>query len=182
MILNLRGPGGSGKTYVHRHLIDAYLKRSICSPDFRGRRTRKAISHELSGGLYVVGRYTPGADGIRFEPLMDLVRAFAPLGHVFFENVMVSGNANAWLALRREMPDQEWVWATIDTPFELCLERIYSRNGGKPIKEGVAAAHFRRVHRAHAQLEEAGEKTVWIDHTRAYDQVHEILTAGGWRP
>jgi len=93
---------------------------------------------------------------------------------------MVSANISSWLPVRRELADHDWIWATLDTPIETCLARIYHRNGGKPIKEGAIIAHHNRVKRHAVELEALGEHTAWIDHTRSTEDVHELLMKNGW--
>lgn len=181
MILNLRGGGGAGKTTVFKGLIDTYLVEPLWAPNFRTKNVKKPVAWRLAGELFVLGRYQTGGDGIRFEPLMDMIRAFAPRGHVMFENVLVSGNVSSWLPFRREIGGK-WIWATLDTPQALCVERIYGRNGNKPIKEDVHAAHDRRVRKKVQELVDLGENSVWVDHTRSLEHVVELLKSGGWSP
>lgn len=184
MILNLRGGNGSGKSYVHHWLLDNHEHRPLYLANFNSIHQQKPRVWQLDGigrqPLFVIGRYQPGADGIAFKPLGDLVKAFAPHGHVFFENVMVAANISSWLPVRRALADHEWIWATLDTPLELCFERIYARNGGAPLKEPAIVAHYKRTHKCHNQLVEAGERTVMIDHERSVQQVEELLHEGGW--
>lgn len=181
MITNLRASNGGGKTTIYHWLIDNHEHEPLYSPNFRTQQEHKPRVFRLTGDLYCVGRYAAGADGIGFAALQDLVRAFGRRGHVIFENVMVSANISSWLPIRREFPDVPWIWATLDTPQDVCLQRIYGRNGGKPIKEEPIKAHYRRVRRMHDQLTELGEQTVLIDHTKSIEQVHELLQANGWR-
>jgi len=183
MIINVRGGHGSGKSTIGRWFIDNHKHVPLHSPNFRTDRVQKPVSFHLEGDLFVLGRYQPGGDGIRFDPLEELIRGFAKVGHVLFENVLVSGNVPRFLRLRAEMPEIDWVWATLDTPEDLCIERIYARNGGKPIKEDTTRGHHRRVLRLAEQLEAMPDQhTVTLDHTgyNAINQVHALLVEGGW--
>jgi hypothetical protein len=179
-VLNLRGGNGSGKTYVHHWLIDNHESEPLYSPNFFSDTEKKPNAWKLPGGLYLIGKYTAGADSILFQNLYAQVQAFAKEGHVFFENILVSGSKQAWLSKRRSMPDQDWVWATLDTSPETCIERIYARNGGKPIQEQTIIDFNNRIRKLATWLYDQGEVSVRIDHTDSVRQVHELLTKEGW--
>jgi len=179
-VFNLRGGNGAGKTTVGHWLIDTYQATPLYEPNLRSASVRKPMAWQLPGDLYVLGRYQAGGDGIGFDALGDMVTAFSRIGHVFFENVMVSGNLSTWVPKRRLIPDVDWVWMTLDTPAQLCLDRIQQRNGGKPVKEKAIVGHHDRIIQMHGELLEMGEHAVMIDHTRSIEHVHEVLIAGGW--
>lgn len=166
---------------MHRWLIDNHEKEPLFSPNFRTGHEHKPKAWRLAGDMFIIGRYTAGADGVSFPELMDCTRAFAPVGHVFFENVMVSANISSWLPVRQQLAEHDWLWMTLDTPLETCIARIYGRNGDKPIKEGAITQHHNRVKRHAVQLAEMGERSVWIDHTRSIENVHELLMENGWK-
>ena len=180
MILNLRGGNGSGKTTIHHWLIDNHDAEPMFDPNFFTEAEKKANAWKLPGGLYIIGKYTGGGDSVLFESLKSMVRGFSQEGHVFFENVLVSGSKHSWLNIRKEMSDQDWVWATLDTSPEICLERIYSRNGGKPIKEDIIIGFNKRVRSLQEWLASEGEKSYLLDHTQSIKLVHDLLTEGGW--
>jgi predicted ABC-type ATPase len=182
-IINLRGGNGSGKTTVHHWLIDEHNAEPMFDPPFFGGADKKANAWKIPGNdkpLYVIGKYTGGADSILFETLWTEIQGFAQHGHVFFENVLVSGGKMAWLKKRRTMPDQRWFWLTLDTPAEVCIERIYGRNGGKPINEEQIKNFNARVRMLSGWLHEEGEESYTIDHTKSIEQVHKFLELGGW--
>ncbi len=179
-VLNLRGGNGSGKSTVHHWLLDNHERSPLYFGNFHSSQKQLPRVWQLPGNLFVIGRYGPGADGIGFKPLAQMVEVLAPRGHVFFENVMVSGNITSWMPCREAIADQRWIWATLDTPIEVCLDRIQKRNGGKAVKEDAIIDHHNRSKKCHTRLADAGEETVWVDHTRSIEHVHELLTKGGW--
>lgn len=182
MIFNLRGSGGAGKTTVYRHLVDNYLVRELYAPNFRTHLAHKPVVFELRGNLYMLGRYATGTDALRNEPIKNLIRGFTQLGHVFVENVLISGNVATWRELREELGCPRWIWATLDTPEDECIRRIYQRNGGKVIKEYEQRLQWRRVQRRHEQLVGLGEEAIRVNHTRAIEHVEELLRGAGWAP
>ncbi len=162
-------------------MLNNHENEPLHTPNFRSQYEHKPQVFHLEGDMFCVGRAQAGADGIGFAALQDMVRAFAARGHVLFENVMVSANLSSWLPIRKEFPNERWLWMTLDTPEEVCIERIYQRNGGKPIKEDPILAHHRRVKRMHQQLVDAGEEAIMIDHTKSIEQVHSLLQEAGWK-
>jgi len=180
VILNLRGGNGSGKTTIHHWLIDNHDAEPMYDPNFFTDAVKKPNAWKLPGGLYVIGKYTGGGDSILFDQLKTMVNGFSQHGHVFFENVLVSGSKMAWLNIRKTMSDRDWVWATLDTPADICIERIYGRNGGKPIQEDTIRGFNKRVRSLGEWLAEEGEKSVLIDHTNSIKMVHDLLEQGGW--
>lgn len=179
-VLNLRGGNGSGKSFVHKWMIDNHDSTPLYSPNFFTRAEKKATAWKLAGDLYLIGGYQTGADSILFNSLYAQVQAFAQHGHVFFENVLVSGSKMSWLRRRQAMPDQNWIWATLDTPPEICVQRIYNRNGGKPINEQVIIDFNCRIRALQTWFAAAGERSVLIDHRNQVREVHDLLTEGGW--
>jgi hypothetical protein len=178
-VLNLRGGNGSGKTFVHHWLIDNHESVPLFTPNFFSDTEKKPNAWMLPGGLFIIGKYTGGADSILFQDLYAQVQAFAQEGHVFFENILVSGSKQAWLSKRRTI-SSDWIWATLDTPPELCLERIYERNGGKPIQENTIRDFNQRIRTLATWLYNQGETSVRVDHTDSVRIVHQLLTDGGW--
>ena len=179
-VFNLRGGNGSGKSTVHHWLLDNHETKPLYFANFHSKQQQLPRVWELPGKLFVIGRYGPGGDGIGFKPLAQMVESYAPGAHVFFENVMVSGNITTWLPCRQRLPEERWIWGTLDTPIETCLERIYNRNGGATIKEDGIIDHHNRSKKCHTKLVEAGEEAVWIDHTDSINHVHRLLTEAGW--
>lgn len=195
MIINIRGTNGAGKTSVYRRFIDDHPGEELFGPTPRlqtDRRYVKPIAFALPGGTFCVGRHQAGCDGIHpQEIIVDLVRHYAALGHVVYENVLISGNRGRWEAMARDLePTNHTVWAVLDTPFATCLERIYQRRAlraaegwkhrGATIKEGLIEQQYRRVHRVSLGAVGAGIDVRLIDHTRAYEQTHDLLVRAGW--
>ncbi len=92
-----------------------------------------------------------------------------------------------WLAeeLRRDgaraLP---FVVLQLDTPFDKCIERIYSRNSGEPSNEDAQCTNFRGLRGAQlAAWRATGAATVqYLDHTRAVEDVLQWFRTGGCSP
>lgn len=202
MILNLRGPSGSGKSYPGFRLLDNYGPpvEEIRSTDYFGRKRPKLIAQILPGGLCLAGRYTMkkstvgdgvgysgGVDG--FFPVAELQDMLTMLSdrfpHMLVESLMISGTYQRWAdwADERDAAGQPVTFATLDTPLETCLRRVRERNGGREVKDDTIAKHRKQVHRCASRLrEEGGHRSLILDHTRSYDQVEHLLLEGGWDP
>lgn len=202
MILNLRGPSGSGKSYPGFQLLKEYGPpiEEIRSTDYFNRKRPKLIGQVLPGGLCLAGRYTMkkstvkegagysgGVDG--FFPVEELQQMLTDLSdqypHMLVESLMISGTFERWSdwAHERAQAGNPVTFATLDTPLELCLERVQQRNGGKPVKEDTIAKHRRQVHRCARRLQdEGGHRSLLLDHTQSYEGVKQLLFEGGWDP
>lgn len=154
IVINLRGPGGSGKTSTIREFADIH---GGWFPIYSGERQGKTrvlppriLGYETADGIRVVGSYEVncgGCDTIKEQQTIeDLVEAWADEGHdVVFEGLLVSSVFGRWQGFchRLEAKGHTYVWAFINTPFDTCVERILHRNGGKPISMKVAQNHWK---------------------------------------
>lgn len=148
MILNLRGTSGSGKTTVVRGLMAKFPINQIVGEE------KKPYGYECrpeadGPNLYVVGSYKNtcgGCDGIKTQDeICDRVRTFASQGDVVFEGLLISHLYSRYLNLDREMAKlhgQKTIWAFLDTPLELCLERVKARRDERAAAKGKEATPF----------------------------------------
>ena len=145
--MNIRGTGGSGKTYIVQHLRGDNSEAITLGPA----KTPGCITKD---GIVVVGPYGSGKcgglDRVRTQALCkEAVRAAMQLGRpVVFEGLLVSGIFGPWHKFSqecRERGEGVIVWAFLQTPVDMCLKRIYQRNGGKPIIEHHIIAKAKQV-------------------------------------
>lgn len=207
MILNLRGPSGAGKSYPGFQLLDKFgppieewrTTEYFPKEDGTPRNKPKLVAQILPGGLALAGRYTMKrstrrADGIAYSggldgmyPMDELMRLLQDLSdryeHVLFESLMISGTFQRWLDFsERNGGPENFTFATLDTPFELCVKRVLTRNGGKPVREDQMERHRKQVHKCAAKFHAAGARSFMIDHTKSYEQVLSLLQQAGWDP
>jgi hypothetical protein len=204
VIVNLRGPSGSGKSYPGFKLLQEYgpgveiTSRSYFAKTGKPLRKDKLVGHMLPGGLILAGRYriqkstriegagyTGGVDGwIPIAETQRLLSHLAQVGdHMFMESLMLSGTFPRWSEWAFEQGSPEnFVFATLDTPLEKCVANVMRRNGGKQVKEDQMASNRRAVVRAARKFAEAGHRSVRIDHEHNYEQVRDLLFGGGWDP
>ena len=139
MIINIRGTSGSGKTYT----TTSFMKS--CGQDLEIQwkelgnyaKPDAVAAHVVFYKLqpvYFIGSYRNvcgGCDTIKTQDLIcSLVRHFAPLGHVVFEGLLASHLFARYAALYQEMRNiakLPFVIAYMDTPLEICIERVKQR-------------------------------------------------------
>lgn len=196
MLVNLRGSHGSGKTWVSHKLVLDHEHEGVIDPEYcREKHFIKPNCFIVEGGLNVVGRWKSGMDGIFPQEIIeDMIEYWAPKGHVVWENVMISANVGRWCVLAHKLePINHSVWMFLDTPLELCIERVFERrreSSGRgfshrqedfEVKLDVLGGHWRRCRRAAVRAAAEGIDVRWTDHTQAYEQVNNMLVVeGGW--
>lgn len=200
MITVLRGSSGSGKSFIAYKLLETVPNEPIFWPANTPPNTNKTkpriMGYHFAGDLFLVGPYTArkcgGADsisgGFPKAQLPFLERAARKFKHVLFESLMGAVCKNEdWVDLRTRLETDRIsslpvIFPTMNTPQELCLERIRERNGGKSFNIGATNANWRRVNKHRQTLEDYGFYAPYIDHTRAYEHTVELLRWGGWNP
>jgi predicted ABC-type ATPase len=181
-IINVRGCNGSGKTYTvtgllptdrqldHRWGIDTYTVQSQ-----HWTATLLGRYETACGGMDTVKTQIAARSAV--EHAADIS---CPNHSVVFEGVLISTIYGPWEALTRRLEEQghEVIWAFMDTPLDVCLQRIYERNGGKAIKEDLVAAKHRTISNVRRKAEQAGITVVDIDHTSPRAQLRGMLYHG----
>lgn len=148
MIIDIRGTSGSGKTTVARAVLGAGSAvpiRGDSDGGFFGTgkpECYEVIIPNVPKRVYVLGSYEQtcgGCDSIGTQDeICDLVRKYSQQGHVVMEGLLMSHLFGRYLALDRELDPLTYVWAFLDTPLELCLERVQARREAR----GVAKKPF----------------------------------------
>lgn len=182
VVVNLRGPKGSGKSTLVYKLLSEYGHTPV-SDDLRP-NARLAYVHQLPGNFFVLGNYdggTAGSEGLAEEQLIALLRRYLERGMVFFENMKEI--VLRYHEFSRELGPGRYVWAFLDTPVEQCVQNIYKRNGGKPFQEDkVRKQHRYYWNRFIPRVRELGEEVVVLDHGHAYEHLVWLLRSKGWDP
>lgn len=185
MIINLRGANGSGKSTVAVELLNKAQPVDLGWYKTKAGKDKAVEGYGSSTGLVTVGKYATdcgGCDGIPTQDLIcDAVRKASGLpgaANVIFEGVIVSTIFMRYLELDREMTKlgHKFIWAFLDTPVEVCLERIYKRNGGKEIKEQLVHDKIKSIKATRHKALAVDRCVVDIDHTRATEHVRDILS------
>lgn len=156
LILNVRGPGGSGKTTAVREFLRLRNPRQLLEQNRVGAKGQplrdKVIGYELDGNIRVVGSYEMtcgGCDSIQKQDcIKELVLSWADEGYdVIFEGLMISSVWSTWTAVQEiaEARGHEWLWVFMNTPLDQCVKNILKRNGGKPINEDLVVTKWKSL-------------------------------------
>lgn len=164
-IVNIRGCNGSGKTTIVRRFLE-----KLPSTPLGGKPGRpngyvvEADAWGIATPVYVVGSYENtcgGADGITTqEEIADRVVKAHALGHVLVEGLLMS-KSSAGGHVAPVLKKHGAIFAFLDTPWEVCLERVLARRAAagntKPFDpEKTMRTAYEQCHRSYELLEEAG--------------------------
>jgi hypothetical protein len=145
-LINIRGCNGSGKTTLLRLLVQELGAGSVDKLEVPDHKPIPVTY--CPGGIAILGDYHPATQGTTAG--CDKIKTQAAVKHalrklvkdpglnvVLFEGVVVATIYGPWKEFTEENGDNGMVWAFLDTPLDVCLTRIQTRNGGKPIKEDL---------------------------------------------
>ena len=181
MIINIRGTHGSGKSTLVKQLIDKY-----CLEDMRNEAAKingyALRIPEISKLVFVVGPYETacgGCDAVQpYDLIWPRVEGYSKRGHVIFEGALVStslGVVGQGLAHFKKKS----VVAYLDTPVELCLQRIAARRAAKgdtrPLNPKNTVSKVAAIARTQSRFEALGVRCVTFNHKKAFKQLLELL-------
>lgn len=122
-IIKIHGCSGAGKTTAVRQLMNALG----AVPRVEG---GKIEAYCVFDNTYVLGSYENTCGGMdtvgSAEEVMKLVDKYAALGNVIFEGLLQSTYYGA-MGVHSQKYGDRYVYAFLDTPIELCLERVVAR-------------------------------------------------------
>jgi hypothetical protein len=182
---NLRGTNGSGKTYV----ATALLARSNARPFEHTTKKSGKIKPLIYRGelfnlpFYIFGSYETYCGGCDTIPSVHIVaelldrhlRNPSNPGLVFYEGLMISHMLGT-VGNIAHLYNSRHVMAFLDTPIEVCIERVRSRRAErgniKPFDPNrTLVGDYKAVKQAKQNALRAGFAVVDIDHTLAVDEV-----------
>jgi hypothetical protein len=194
MVIQLRASMGAGKSTLVRRLLVEHGGQLIEKRAFVRERDGKKINVHLwrcDNDLFVLGRYDlettsgKGGDFVNGPVGRDIIRHYAHLPHLVWESAWGSTEfgTDEWLDEVRRLGI---LWATLDTPLDTCIERIYKRrqergaNVGAALNEKKLLQNHARVHALAARGTAAGIHGVTLNDAHAYEQLHDLLVHRGW--
>jgi thymidylate kinase len=181
-VLNVRGTNGSGKSTVVRDLMK-HLGVISQIKDNSG----KTWAYECGEKVFVLGRYETACGGLDtykdFAQTRQSIRALIPLGHIVCEGVLWSTVFKQSDEVAREFPQHHFIFALLDTPAEICIQRVKARQEAKgkvkPFDEALLLDKIEQITRRQAALKEAGWDTRTLPWLSAFPVVCEWLTNEG---
>jgi thymidylate kinase len=196
MIINIRGTNGSGKTTLARELITPQAQPVDLvwydNPTKRDPGRRSSVEGwGTPGGYLAVGKYSTGCGGmdtiktfdLQQQAVMAATRLPGSPRHVICEGVLASTVAGSWLEFFKAVQSEgahRVLVAYLDTPLELCLERIRERQratdrGEREIKEDLVADKIKSIKATRSKMEFAGIPTVLLRHDRAVEDLWDTI-------
>jgi hypothetical protein len=132
--------------------------------------------------LYVIGPYENacgGCDAIQpYSEIWPRVEKYAEEGHVIFEGVLISTNYGT-IGTSSEKYGRDFVFAFLNTPLDICLERIkarrLARGNTKPLNPYQTEWKHKAINKLVAKFTERGRRCVVLDYRKAVAQVLGLL-------
>lgn len=138
-VIKLGGCNGSGKTSVARGLLDAMTKQKRHEYQLKSGKTGVFYRgrYDFTGvDVYVLGKYDNVCGGMdtisdkedRFSMVQDLSES-NPKAIVFFEGLITGKTFGALgdLSVAHQALNIPWLYAFMDTPFDVCVDRVLMR-------------------------------------------------------
>lgn len=214
MIIDLRGTGGAGKSYVGHNLLDRYgwgdrdddgLRSSLgryerimlpAQTEFNTNKKKpKLAGYHLPGGLVILGAYEAKSGGLELgftgQQGEDYVaQACRRYEHVFVEALFISLVIGRYRDLQAQLISEgyEYETAFLNTPMDVCRERILERRGpdydGPPISEKYTIRrNWTRLHNnIRPRFLEAGLPAPYVPYEDAVAWIDQRFRAAGWDP
>jgi hypothetical protein len=176
MIIKLHGTSGAGKSTIAYGFLNK--AKSVSALSEKGKIKYYAVDHpDLDRPLYVLGRYESacgGCDTLKAAEQIDLLDKCAPHGHVLYEGLLASEYYGALGAASEQYGDNH-IFAFLDTPIEVCIERVKARRlaagNDKPLNEENTRGRIKKIEALKRRLTNMGRVVVDVDHTQAYEDV-----------
>lgn len=184
IVIQLRGTMGAGKSYCVHQLFKQFktvrLEHGISGKKYF---SYQFITPNGTPPIYTIGTYERVCGGIDFMPVAisnALIKDYVKKGSVIFEGLYAGHSFNRYVTLSKEIG--QLVWAIMDTPVSLCIERVVARrqarNNFKPFNPQHLIKSHAYGHLQAAKALAAGELVIYLDHTRAAEQVRDLLVTG----
>lgn len=178
VVVNLRGTHGAGKSTVAVSILASWPSRELY---LGGKLVGYRVDWRRKEPLYIVGPYRTacgGCDAIQpYDRIWPLVRGVALAGHhCLFEGALVSCSYGSIGEASELLPKSvKFVFATLDTPLETCIQRVNARraaNGKSPLEDtrNIEGKH-KSVLSSHLRAFDRGRRVCGIHHEHAAQEV-----------
>lgn len=192
MIINIRGTNGSGKTTLARQLIGPDPNPvdliQYDSPTKRDPNRKAWVEGWGNENFLAIGSYKQGCGGMDTIPSFDLQQKAVGFAldrwrshHIVCEGVLASTVAGSWLEFFQVASGYTKVLiAYLDTPLELCLDRIRARQiaakgEAREIKRDLVENKIKSINATRAKFNAAGIDTVTLRHETALSDLLGVI-------
>lgn len=184
IVVKLGGTNGSGKTSVARALLDMMEEQDVA---------KKATYGFIDGKAWVIlGSYKTVCGGM--DTISDKEERLALINDhigngwrdhdeddvIFFEG-LITGKTYGKIGELSELDNgARWIYAFMDTPFEVCVERVLARRAARgntaPFNaERTMRPTYKAVHSTAKRALAQGHKVVWLPHKLKPAHIAEFL-------
>jgi hypothetical protein len=180
LIVKIHGPSGAGKTTVVRRIME---RASHVSPfkTSRGKIEAYRLDRPAGPPVYVLGSYANNCGGMDTvadaATAIEMVDRYAALGHVLHEGLLQSTYYGA-PGKASELYGDHYIFAFLDTPIDLCLDRVKARreeNGSKnKFDPTLTIQKHETIRRLRNRLRTMGRRVVDLDYRCAEEQVEAL--------
>ena len=172
LVLKIHGTSGAGKTTAVRDLME-YGEVYPLGPNPKRPEAYQLIIQSLTSPVYILGPYENtcgGMDGVTsVDEQIRLIHHYAELGHVIYEGLLLSTYFGK-IGLEMQRYGKNHIWAFLDTPIEVCIERIKARRlaagNEKPLNERNTRERIKPILSLKAKLIRMNQNVVELK----YDQ------------
>lgn len=172
LLVNIRGCNGSGKSTIPMSMMDDPEVKIVSKPF--GNKSVKILTVFPTYKWVALGSYlnkTGGMDTLSNKALKQKILWYAlkkyPEYDILMEGVIDSTVRGSYIDLFNEVkqryPDRTVIVASFVPPVDVCLDRVYERNRGKPIKEDAVIQKHKIVDRNVDKFKEAGFISLRLD-------------------
>ncbi len=181
MLIKIHGTSGAGKTTAVRALMESAA--SITSLGSPGRPHAYRLGGLLPEPIYALGSYETACGGMdtvtKVGEQIDLIHRFAALGHVVYEGLLLSTYLGV-VARAMEQYGAKHIYAFLDTPIDLCVERVLSRRAeagnDRPFNPQGTKDKYYVIQRLRGRAEREGYRTATLHYNQPLvPQILELL-------
>ena len=182
-IVSLRGTSGSGKSTVAFKIFEKYPRQEIVGADGKIQGYKVDARPEVKHPIYILGKYTTACGGCDQIPTQqeaaDRAVHYHRDGHVLMEGLLASAAGPAGAVTMTIQDTGEAVFAILDTPVDLCIERVkarrLARGDERPLNEKNTRDKWQQTRSTASALFKLGYDVRPIDHTKAFEDVMDIF-------
>lgn len=182
MIINIRGTHGSGKSTIVKELLNRYDAEPLMG---QGKRPEGYRMLTPFGVLLVVGHYETqcgGCDAIQpYALIWPRVVEYASRGHVVFEGALVSSSYGN-IGRDSEVYGDQFVFAFLDTPLDVCLKRIRARRAAKgnekPLDPKNTRVKFDNIQKSLVKIQAMNRRVIILEYVKPIPQLLGLLNQG----
>lgn len=178
-IVKVHGTSGSGKSTLAHNLLKDFPREVERRKEGGGRPEVYRIEAPF-GKLYLFGPYDTvcgGCDALNSERQIELLRQYGKQGHVLYESLLGSEYYGK-LGLASQPFGNDHIFAFLDTPIEVCIERVKARRlaagNFKPLNETNTRERVKKIEMLRKKLIGMGRRVETLHWETADDDLRRL--------